>query len=243
MAELIVNIALVAAVLVLLGTWAVSTRRRRHAERREHAAERRLILAAFTAAAPRAAAPSAPPEPDQDTDDHDPHVVPAAGRRGSRAANARQSTASHIQQPLDAASVAALLDLLEDRRPARRGMIAGLVTSPRSVWSAGSRAGQTLARRGAGEPSPHAADTAATGLYRDAASELVDIHAHDPADAHTEYTRYAAAVGDPDLAELYVRSAAYTTHGDHDQVRRVLDDIVNGGQPPELSDDDASIDA
>jgi hypothetical protein len=96
-----------------------------------------------------------------------------------------------------------------------------------------------------GEPQHHRAQRRESDseLYRDAASELVDIHAHDPADAHTEYTRYAAAVGDPALAELYVRSAAYATYAEHDRVRQVLQDIIGGTRPPEVSDDDASIDA
>jgi len=232
MAEFVVNIALIAAVLVLLGIWAVSAGRRRRADRREHAAERRLILAAFTGAA----APDALPEPGNE--DAPVHVRPT--RRPTRT-----SPPALAQQPLDAASVAALLDLLEDRRPARHGMIAGLFTSPRSVWSAGTRAGQTVGQRSMGDPRQRAADPDGTGseLYRDAASELVDIHAHDPSDAHDEYTRYAAALGDPALAELYVRSAAYATYAEHDQVRQVLDDIIGGVQPPEVSDDDASIDA
>lgn len=238
MAEFVVNIALIAAVLVLLGIWAVSAHRRRSTDRREHAAERRLILAAFTRAAAPSPAPSAGPEP---TDDED-EVAPATVRPGRRGARTSATPAPVTQQPLDAASVAALLDLLEDRRPARHGIVAGLFTSPCSVWSAGTRAGQTVGQRSMGDPRQRTGDTG-TELYRDAASELVDIHAHDPSDAHTEYSRYAAALGDPALAELYVRSAAYATYADHDQVRQVLDDIIDGVQPPEVSDDDASIDA
>ncbi len=235
MAEFVVNIALIAAVLVLLGIWAVSASRRRRADRREHATERRLILAAFTGAA----APSAEPELADD------EVASTTVRHGRRAARTNPPVAPLTPQPLDATSVAALLDLLEDRRPARHGMIAGLLTSPRSVWSAGTRAGQTVGQRSMGDPRQRTADPSDTGteLYRDAASELVAIHAHDPADAHAEYTRYAAALGDPALAELYVRAAAYATYADHDQVRQVLDDIIGGGQPPEVSADDASIDA
>jgi len=235
MAEFVVNIALIAAVLVLLGIWAVSAGRGRRADRREHAAERRLILAAFTGAA----APDALPEPEDDEGESAPATV-RPGRRPTRT-----SPPAVAQQPLDAASVAALIDLLEDRRPARHGMIAGLFTSPRSVWSAGTRAGQIVGQRSVGDPRQRVAAAGDTGteLYRDAANELVGIHAHDPADAHTEYTRYAAALGDPALAELYVRSAAYATYAEHDQVRQVLDDIIGGVQPPEVSDDDASIDA
>jgi hypothetical protein len=224
MAEFVVNVALIAAVLVLLVIWAVTAGRRRRTDRREHAAERRLILAAFTGAAPQADIAAsedeiqepAPPQPARSVARTNP-IVPRA-----------------TAQPLDATSVAALLDLLEDRRPARRGMIAGLVTSPRSVWSAGTRAGQTVGQRSMGEPQHHRAQRRESDseLYRDAASELVDIHAHDPADAHTEFTRYAAAVGDPALAELYVRSAAYATYAEHDRVRQVLQDIIGGTRPP-----------
>lgn len=235
MAEFVVNIALIVAVLLLLGIWAVSSRRHRRADRREHAAERRLILAAFTGAG----APAADLEP-EDADEHD--AAPVTARPGRRTG---PPLAPAAQQPLDATSVAALLDLLEDRRPARHGMIAGLFTSPRSVWSAGTRAGQSVGQRSMGEQGQRPAERSDTGseLYRDAATELVDIHAHDPADAHTEYTRYAAAIGDPALAELYVRSAAYAAYADHNQVCQVLADIIGGVQPPEVSDDDASIDA
>lgn len=236
MAEFIVNVALIAAVLVLLVIWLVTATRRRRTDRREHAAERRLILAAFTgaAASPAEIAP-ADGEPGEQ----------ATPRPARRAARTNPVAPPVTAQPLDAASVAALLDLLDDRRPARRGMIAGLVTSPRSVWSAGTRAGQSVGQRSMAEPQHHSTGGGETNseLYRDAASELVDIHAHDPGDAHAEYTRYAAAVGDAALAELYVRSAAYATYAEHDQVRQVLDDITGGGQPPEMSDDDASIDA
>ena len=240
MAEFVVNIALIAAVLVLLGIWAVSSARRRRADRREHAAERRLILAAFTGAAAPAAGPSFDDDQEEDED------APATVRPARRATRTSPPRAPLAQQPLDATSVAALLDLLEDRRPARRGMIAGLFTSPRSVWSAGTRAGQSVGQRSMADPH-HRSDTpsAAAGgeLYREAASELVDIHAHDPGDAHAEYTRYADAIGDPALAELYVRSAAYATYADHDQVRQVLGEILDGVQPPAMSDDDANIDA
>ena len=104
-----------------------------------------------------------------------------------------------------------------------RGVVAGLVTSPRSVWSAGTRAGQTVGRRTMGEP--HASDSSEpdSELYREAAAELVDIHTHDPADAHREY----------------VRSAAYA---EHDQVLRVVGDITGTACLPEVSDDAATID-
>lgn len=230
MAEFLVNVALIAALLVLLIIWAVTAGRRRRADRREHAAERRLILAAFTAAAPQAEIAATEDETDE----------PAPPRPARRA-----TTNPAAQQPLDAASVTALLNLLEDRHPARRGMIAGLLTSPRSVWSAGTRAGQRVGQPSMPRPQHHKAPRGerAAELYRAAASELVDIHAHDPGDAHAEYTRYAAAVGDPALAELYVRSAAYATYPEHDQVHPVLQDIIGDPRPPDVSDDDASIDA
>ena len=73
-----------------------------------------------------------------------------------------------------------------------------------------------------------ATEQASAQLVRAAAGELLDIHAHDPSAAHLEYRRYAAALGDPALAELYVRSAAYGTDAEHDQVRQVVEQIVAG---------------
>jgi hypothetical protein len=127
MAEFVVNVMLIGALLLLLIIWAVSAGRRRRHSRREHAEERRLILSAFTGAGATSTALS---------------TVEVEGPVTSPAAPA---------QLLDAVSVAALLDLLEDRRPARRGLVAGLFTSPRSVWSAGTRAGQHIGRYTIGE--------------------------------------------------------------------------------------------
>lgn len=232
MAEFIVNVTLIVALLVLLVVWAISARRRRQRDRREHAQERRLILSAFTAAAGAAPA-DADVDPDEDLD------VPVRPSRTQRPARAGPRLAP--AQQLDATSIAALLDLLEDRKPARRGAMAGLFTSPRSVWSAGTRAGQSIGRYSVGESDQ---DTPAEGaeLYREAAGELVDIYAHDPADARTQYAHYAAAVGDLALAELYVRSAVYATYADHNEVAQVVEDITRAAHGPELSDDTATID-
>lgn len=225
MAEFVVNLILIGALLLLLVTWAVSAGRRRRSARREHAAERRLILSAFTGAA----SPALP-----SLQDDEPVTVPV--RRS------RQANTATPAQPIDAASVAVLLDLLEDRRPARRGgMLAGLFTSPRSVWSAGTRAGQNIARQTMGEQDATAA-AAGSELFREAATELVDIHAHNPADAREQYTRYAGALPDPALAELYVRSAAYATYADHDHVIQVVTAITGAPRPPRVSDDAANID-
>lgn len=217
MAALIVNLVLIAAVLVLLGVWAFTSAHRRRQDRRRHAEERTLILQAFTGAAPAQAASPTPASALVTAAD------PAAG-----------------PQHLDAASIAALLDLLEDRRPQRRGLIAGLVTSPRSIWSVGENAGQQVGRRTMGE---EPAGEGGAELYRDAAAELVDIHAHDPHDAQREYARYAAALSDPALAELYVRSAAYSAYADHAEVRQVIEEITGATQLPEVSDGPANIDS
>jgi hypothetical protein len=216
MAALIVNLVLIVAVLVLIGVWAFTGARRRRQDRHRQTLERTLILQAFTGAAPASAAtPAAAPGRDPGTS-----TVPAAGPR-----------------QLDPASVAALLDLLEGRRPQRRGLLASLVTSPRSIWSAGENAGQQIGRRAMGE------ELGGDGaqLHRAAAAELVDIHAHDPDDAQREYARYAAALGDPALAELYVRAAAYNAYTGHDQVRQIIEAITGSTPLPEVSDGHASI--
>ena len=179
MAELVVNIVLILAVLVLLTASLIGASRRRRQDRRRHAEERRLVLQAFlgaAAAAPTEAAARPPSGPTR--------AVSVAG-----------------SPQLDAASVATLLDLLEDRRPARRGLITGLISGPRGVWAAGARAGQHVARRTMGQRADPI-EQAGPELYRAAARELLDIHAHDPYDARLEYRRYANALGDRALAEL-----------------------------------------
>jgi hypothetical protein len=206
MAEFVVNIVLILTLLVLLTAALIGALGRRRRERRQHAEERRLILQAFLAAA--AEPTKAAPEPPGD-----------ATRMASAA----------VPHQLDAASVARLLDLLEDRRPARRGALTGLVSGPRGVWAAGARAGQHVVRRTLGQRAD-ATEQAGPQLVRAAARELLDIHAHDPSAAHLEYRRYAAALGDPALAELYVRSAAYGTYAEHDHVRQVVEQIVSGPQ-------------
>jgi hypothetical protein len=216
MAALVVNIVLILAVLVLAATWLIGAARRRRHGRRQHAEERKLILQAFLGAA-------TPPTPDPAQP-----AEPAA----ALAPSAAQPTAASPR--LDAASVAALLDLLEERRAPRRGVFAGMVNGPRGVWAAGARAGQQVGRRTMERHGTPAGDNATTGpkLYRAAAAELVDIHAHDPHDAQREYRRYAAALADPAVAELYVRSAAYATYADHEQVRQVVEQITSVSQTP-----------
>lgn len=130
MAEFIVNTALFTAALVLLIARAVTNRRRRQRDRRERAAERRAILAAFTTAV-------APEPRSHDTDPR--ATVPAPPHP--------EATRPAPGATLDAESLTALLELLEDRRPSRHGLLAGLVASPRSVWTAGVRAGQSVGVR------------------------------------------------------------------------------------------------
>jgi hypothetical protein len=72
-------------------------------------------------------------------------------------------------------------------------------------------------------------EQAGAQLYRAAAGEILDIHSHDPSDDRLEYRRYADALGDPALAELYVRSAAYGTYAEHHQARQVSGEII--GRP------------
>jgi hypothetical protein len=255
MADFVVNVTLIVALFVLLVVWAVSASRRRRRDRREHAQERRLILDAFTAAAGGAPAD----EYDEDGDLEYVHAEldsrsqaerPARRSRSQQASrpsartSARRLSGAAAQQ-LDPASIVALLDLIEDRKPARRGAFASLFTSPGSVWSAGVRAGQSVARNTMGDPG--AGDqidaTADAQLYREAAGELVDIYAHDPADARAQYAKYAAAIGDPAMAELYVRSAVYATYADHDEVAQLVEDITGGEHGPDLSDGATTIDA
>jgi len=130
MAEFVVNVVLLVAVLVLLIAWAVNAGRRRRRERREHAAQRSLILAAVAAA---------PVVPAVLSEDGEPTHTDVVGSSSPAVPTAPGQA--------DDASVAALLDLLEDRHPVHRGLLANLVTSPRSVWSAGARAGQSVGRR------------------------------------------------------------------------------------------------
>lgn len=127
MIEFVVDLVLIAAVLVLFTACGVTLRRHRRADQRERAEQRRLILAALSHTA---AAPTAPANPGDVEPSTDPTLEsPAAPRQ------------------FDAASVTALLELLEDRRPVARGALTSLLTSPRSVWAAGKRAGQNLSRR------------------------------------------------------------------------------------------------
>ena len=71
-----------------------------------------------------------------------------------------------------------------------------------------------------------------------AATELVEIFGYDPRDAHEQFQRYAAAIGDPALAELYVRLAAYSAHPDNPStVTAVVDEITRSLRVQEMSDD------
>jgi hypothetical protein len=238
MAEFVVNLVLFAAILVLLLAWGLSSARRRRRARHEHREDRRAVLAALTGTLGPCAEDRHPDHAELDL---------AAADRGRPPLRAGEVGAGVAQ--LDQASLAALLDLLEERRRPRHGLISGLIASPRSVWSAGTRAGQTLAQRSTGATADQPREAADGALYREAAAELVDIHAHDPADASRQYAHYAAAVGDPRLAELYLRAAAYASNRDHVDVRAVLDQITGATTQPdtppkkELSDGDASIDA
>lgn len=215
MTALVVNLVLVFAVLALLLIWAISASRRRRHERRQHAAERRLILQAFTGAAQP---PSSPP--------------PAAPL------DADSPPATGTAPALDAASIAALLDLLDDRREPRRGLLGSLITSPRTVWAAGSTAGQQLGRRTMGETRT---SSQASDLYREAAAELVELHVTDPGAAQREYQAYAEALGDPAIAQLYLRSAAITTYTDPGDAHQIVEAITGAQRLKELSDGPASI--
>ena len=256
MAEFIVNVTLIVALFVLLVVWTVSASRRRRRDRREHSQERRLILGAFTAAAGGATSDGYDEEDECLEDVHaelDPRTQAERPTRRSRsqpasrppARTSARRPASAAAQQLDPASIVALLDLLEDRKPARRGAFASLFTSPGSVWSAGARAGQSVARNTMGDPGrgEQSDETAGAQLYREAAGELVDNYAHDPADARVQYANYAAAIGDPAMAELYVRSAAYATYAGHDEVAQLVEDITGGEHGPDLSDGATTIDA
>jgi hypothetical protein len=212
MAALVVNVVLILAVLVLAAALLIGAARRRRQGRHQNAEERRLILQAFLGAA--ASTSTTAPQPLQPAE---PAAAPKTG----------------AVQRLDAESVAALLDLLEEGRPVRRGLFTGQVNGPRAAWAAGARSGRQVGRRTMGERAePGTDDAAGPGLYRAAAAELVDIHAHDQYDAQLEYRRYAVALGDPALAELYLRSAAYATYPEHQQVRRVLEQITGTAQTP-----------
>ena len=191
-------------------------------------------MSAFTAAAG-----GTPTVVDEDVDPDEDGDARSSGP--NRAAHRIAAARSTPTQQLHATSAAALLDLLEDRRPARRGAIARLFTSPRSVWSAGARAGQSIGRYTIGDRD-QPAQPAGAELYREAAGELVDIYAHCPEDARHQYGSYAAAVGDPALAELYVRSATYTTYADHGEVAQVVDEITHRTHGPEVSDETGTID-
>ena len=163
MTELIVNLALLLAVLVVVVTLAIGGLRRRRTERLRQNDERSLILQAFIAAAPPPFAPSpAAAQPD---------VTPPA------------AVPNPVGQPsqLDVQSVVALLDLLEGRPPTRRGLARSVISSPRSIWSAGETAGRQAGQRTMAGSRPGPADNAAGELYRDAATELVEIFCLRPA--------------------------------------------------------------
>jgi hypothetical protein len=89
-----------------------------------------------------------------------------------------------------------------------------------------------------GEPDGTEQRSGDSALYREAAAELVDIHAQNPADARREYAHFVAALGKPTLAQLYLRSAAYASYGDHDEVHGVVAEITGAVTPcpPATSD-------
>jgi hypothetical protein len=129
--ELIFNLALLLFVFVIVVTVTVGSLHRRRADRRRQDDERSLILQAFVGAATRPTTPSTP-HPTAPSD-----VPPAAA----------VPTAAGQRHQLDVESVAALLDLLEGRQPARRGLVSGLIASPRTIWSAGETAGRQAGQR------------------------------------------------------------------------------------------------
>lgn len=147
---LIVNLGLITAVLVLLGLWVSGSARRRRRDRRQHTQARMLILQALTGAI----TPPAPPGTPEPVSGPVPISI-AAQQSGAESLGLRSLDVGR----LDAVSIAAVLDLLEDRRPPGRGLLTSLATSPRSIWSAGELAGRHLGRRtmtdrqGATEPS------------------------------------------------------------------------------------------
>jgi hypothetical protein len=221
MAEFVVNVTLIAALLVVGVVWAISASRRRRRARRAHAAQRRLILSAFTAAADRTPAVL----DDRDEDEVIEDLVDTVQRSRGGRVTSRGASRPVLPQQLDATSIAALLELLEHRSPGRRGAVRGLFTSPSSVWSAGARAGQSIGHYTTGVRDRSEQSDGAE-LYREAAGELLDIYVHDVDEARSQYASYAAAVGDHALAELYVRSAAYATYGEHGEVAQVVEEIT-----------------
>ena len=226
MTELIVNLTLLLAVLVVAVTLVVGTGRRRRADRRRQNEERSLILQAFVGAAAQPATPQAPPAVALVEAPATPTVAAADGQR----------------PPLDIESVAALLDLLEGRRPARRGLLTGLLNSPRTIWSAGETAGRQAGQRTMAGTRPGDEGDVGAEPYRDAATELVEIHGHHPGDARQQYQRYAAALGDAALAELYVRSGAYNAYPDDPaRVADTVQEITQVAGDEEVSDAGAII--
>lgn len=208
MTELIVNLALLLAVVVVIVTLTAGGIRRRRVDQRRQNDERSLILQAFVGAAAQ------PPVPSTSHPTAQPDVLTALQPAGQR-------------PPLDVESVAALLNLLEGRQPARRGFVTSLTSSPRSIWSAGETAGRQAGQRTMAGLRPAPANDIGVELYREAATELVEIHGHDPRDASEQYQRYATAIGDPSLAELYVRSATHHAHPDNpSHVATVVDEII-----------------
>lgn len=221
MTELIFNLALLLAFFVVVVTVTVGSLRRRRADRRRQDDERSLILQAFVGAATQPTTPSTPHLTAQSD------VPPAAA----------VPTPARQRHQLDVESVAALLDLLEGRQPARRGLVSGLISSPRTIWSAGETAGRQAGQRTMAGIRSRPADDISVQLYREAAAELVQIYSQNPRDAHEQYQRYAAVLGDPVLAELYVRSAAYAVHPyNPSHLATVVDEITRSVLAQEVSD-------
>jgi hypothetical protein len=166
MAEFVTNIALLVALLVLLILASALTVRRRHDDRRRHEQQRRLLTALLD------------------------HPATTPGRATPHDANANLLDPTPVNgPPLDAASLIDLLSLLEDRQPRdRRGLLARLATSPRSVWTAASAAGQRAGWRVVGAPAGKAiGKMVGAEPYRAAAPDPVNIHAAQ-APRHTDGT-------------------------------------------------------
>jgi len=121
MAEFVVNVALLLAVLVGVITIVVSGVRNRRDARDRALAERSLVLQAILAQ---------PPDPRPFSD---PTADPGASHAGSR---------DEVNDEL----VLELLKRLHDRG-SRRGVLVGPLGSPISAWHAGERAARSLGQR------------------------------------------------------------------------------------------------
>jgi hypothetical protein len=186
---------------VFLAAVTIARIRRGRQERQERLEDRRLILQALI-------------HPDTQTGDAETAAATKVAAIGQHPLGGQ----------LDPRTVSELLELLDRRQPRGRGVIAGLFASPLTAWHAGTRAGQRLSRPSTVREREHEAGPGRH--YRDAAAELVTIYSHDRADAVSQYHAYAAAVGSDDLAELYLRSAAYNALADRAAVDALIEDLA-----------------